>query len=420
MDRQHQNETGESGSPPIGSGRYSLNELHAETDGVQFWYGYDERVRREVAITAISRDTVDPYTVRSRTSLIKRVQSPAVARILDVFDDAGTSYVVAERRPVAAELTSRSGREVALSVLPLATAAELAHRIGVTLSLDDAGRTQLDEHGVAFVAFPAPAAHHEPTADVRGLGGALSQQLAAVPADDPDRDQLETLADRAQSGSLTTADTMAQVLDHVGSGAPAPSKPMIAPPPAPRQGFLDRVTDPANRKIVVGVAAVVVTLLFAWAVAAYIADDSDFPVRTEDSITTTSPTTVPTPVTTTLAPTTTPTPVTTVPQVAPPPVPTQPVATSPPAIATPPPATAAPVVTPPPTQNPPPGVLPCFDGYTHQPPPDGPCMPIGGQPSPPPPPAPTPAPAPTQPQVLPCYPGYSHQPPPNGPCLPSR
>ncbi|MFZ2172998.1 MAG: serine/threonine-protein kinase [Rhodococcus sp. (in: high G+C Gram-positive bacteria)] len=64
----------------------------------------------------------------------------------------------------------------------------------------------------------------------------------------------------------------------------------------------------------------------------------------------------------------------------------------------------------------PPQVLPCYPGYEHTPPPDGPCLPPG---SPPPPPAPAPAaPAPAQagPEVLPCYPGYEHTPPPDGPC----
>ena len=75
-----------------------------------------------------------------------------------------------------------------------------------------------------------------------------------------------------------------------------------------------------------------------------------------------------------------------------------------------------------PAPAPPPGafapqVLPCYPGYEHTPPPDGPCLPPGSPPAnaPAPVPAPAPAPAPA-PQVLPCYPGYEHTPPPDGPC----
>ncbi|NDV08912.1 protein kinase [Rhodococcus sp. IEGM 248] len=75
-----------------------------------------------------------------------------------------------------------------------------------------------------------------------------------------------------------------------------------------------------------------------------------------------------------------------------------------------------------PTPAPPPGasapqVLPCYPGYEHTPPPDGPCLPPGSPPANAPAPAPVPAPAPAPaPQVLPCYPGYEHTPPPDGPC----
>ncbi|MDF3313136.1 protein kinase [Rhodococcus sp. T2V] len=68
-----------------------------------------------------------------------------------------------------------------------------------------------------------------------------------------------------------------------------------------------------------------------------------------------------------------------------------------------------------PAPAPAPQVLPCYPGYEHTPPPDGPCLPPGSPPVPAPVPAPAPAPAPA-PQVLPCYPGYEHTPPPDGPC----
>ncbi|WP_072690239.1 serine/threonine-protein kinase [Rhodococcus marinonascens] len=75
---------------------------------------------------------------------------------------------------------------------------------------------------------------------------------------------------------------------------------------------------------------------------------------------------------------------------------------------TPPPRQAA---QPTPTPHPAPQVLPCYPGYEHTPPPDGPCLRPGS------PPAPAQAPAAPAPQVLPCYPGYEHTPPPDGPCL---
>lgn len=75
-----------------------------------------------------------------------------------------------------------------------------------------------------------------------------------------------------------------------------------------------------------------------------------------------------------------------------------------------------------------PEVLPCYPGYVHTPSPDGPCLPVIASveltaqtaPTPVPPasvpPATVPDPVPTQ--VLPCYDGYVHTPPPDGPCLP--
>ncbi|TQF75209.1 murein biosynthesis integral membrane protein MurJ [Rhodococcus spelaei] len=176
----------------VAGGRYRLLAPHGGARGLKFWQAHDTKLDREVALTFVDADqragsdTPDaegPQAVLSRTLRLGRINSPGLARVLDVVRGSSGGIVVAEWTP------GRSLREMAETVpspigaaraiRALASAAEAAHRGGGALSIDHPDRVRISASGDAVLAFPATLADADASSDVRGLGAMLYGLITA-------------------------------------------------------------------------------------------------------------------------------------------------------------------------------------------------------------------------------------------------
>lgn len=209
----------------VAGGRYRLLTPHGGSRGLQFWQALDVKLDREVALTFVdaeqrstSAGPEGPQAILSRTLRLGRINSPGLARVLDVVRGSSGGIVVAEWTP------GRSLREMAdtkpspigaaSAIRALAAAAETAHRAGGALSIDHPDRVRISINGDAVLAFPATLADSDSSSDVRGLGAMLYALITArwplgdpsAPASDPSGSNRPgsvggmRLADRDSSG----------------------------------------------------------------------------------------------------------------------------------------------------------------------------------------------------------------------------
>jgi len=208
----------------VAGGRYRLLTPHGGSRGLQFWQALDVKLDREVALTFVdaeqrstSAGPEGPQAILSRTLRLGRINSPGLARVLDVVRGSSGGIVVAEWTP------GRSLREMAdtkpspigaaSAIRALAAAAETAHRAGGALSIDHPDRVRISINGDAVLAFPATLADSDSSSDVRGLGAMLYALITArwplgdpsAPAGDPSGPRPGSvggmrLADRDSSG----------------------------------------------------------------------------------------------------------------------------------------------------------------------------------------------------------------------------
>lgn len=172
----------------VAGGRYRLLADHGGTRGLRFWQALDIKLDREVALTFVDADqkaddNSGPQAILSRTLRLGRINSPGLARVLDVVRGSSGGIVVAEWTP------GRSLREMAetapspigaaRAVRILASAAELAHRSGGALSIDHPDRVRISAAGDAVLAFPGTLGDADPQSDVRGLGAMLYALITA-------------------------------------------------------------------------------------------------------------------------------------------------------------------------------------------------------------------------------------------------
>ncbi len=175
----------------VAGGRYRLLADHGGARGLRFWQALDVKLDREVALTFVDADQKatdnsgqdGPQGILSRTLRLGRINSPGLARVLDVVRGSSGGIVVAEWTP------GRSLREMAetrpspigaaRAIRALAAAAELAHRGGGSLSIDHPDRVRISASGDAVLAFPGTLSDSEPQADVRGLGAMLYALMTA-------------------------------------------------------------------------------------------------------------------------------------------------------------------------------------------------------------------------------------------------
>ncbi|MGF6881894.1 putative peptidoglycan lipid II flippase [Nocardia sp. GAS34] len=175
----------------VAGGRYRLLAGHGGARGLRFWQALDVKLDREVALTFVDADQKaadnaghdGPQAILSRTLRLGRINSPGLARVLDVVRGSSGGIVVAEWTP------GRSLREMAetvpspigaaRAVRALAAAAEMAHRGGGSLSIDHPDRVRISASGDAVLAFPGTLSDSDAQSDVRGLGAMLYALITA-------------------------------------------------------------------------------------------------------------------------------------------------------------------------------------------------------------------------------------------------
>ncbi|WP_407671098.1 murein biosynthesis integral membrane protein MurJ [Nocardia stercoris] len=175
----------------VAGGRYRLLAAHGGSRGLIFWQALDVKLDREVALTFVDADqkatensgSDGPQAILSRTLRLGRINSPGLARVLDVVRGSSGGIVVAEWTPgrslreMAETVPSPIGAARAIRVL--AAAAEMAHRGGGSLSIDSPDRIRISASGDAVLAFPGTLSDSDAQADVRGLGAMLYALITA-------------------------------------------------------------------------------------------------------------------------------------------------------------------------------------------------------------------------------------------------
>ncbi|WP_328389630.1 murein biosynthesis integral membrane protein MurJ [Nocardia sp. NBC_00416] len=175
----------------VAGGRYRLLAGHGGARGLRFWQALDIKLDREVALTFVDADQKSagnsgqdgPQAILSRTLRLGRINSPGLARVLDVVRGSSGGIVVAEWTPgrslreMAETVPSPIGAARAIRVL--ASATEMAHRSGGALSIDHPDRIRISASGDAVLAFPGTLGDADPQSDVRGLGAMLYALMTA-------------------------------------------------------------------------------------------------------------------------------------------------------------------------------------------------------------------------------------------------
>jgi len=176
----------------VAGGRYRLLAPHGGSGELRFWQAHDTVLDRAVALTFVDADqsaagsdpeVEGPQAVLSRTRRLGRLNSPALAKVLDVVRGSSGGIVVSEwtvgrsLREVAETEPSPVG--AARAVRALAAAAEAAHRAGTVLALDHPDRVRISSRGTAVLAFPAVNAGADQRGDVQGLGAVLYALITA-------------------------------------------------------------------------------------------------------------------------------------------------------------------------------------------------------------------------------------------------
>ncbi|MFC9994440.1 lipid II flippase MurJ [Nocardia sp. NPDC127526] len=175
----------------VAGGRYRLLAGHGGARGLRFWQALDVKLDREVALTFVDADQKaadnsghdGPQAILSRTLRLGRINSPGLARVLDVVRGSSGGIVVAEWTPgrslkeMADTVPSPIG--AARAIRALAAAAEMAHRGGGSLSIDHPDRVRISATGDAVLAFPGTLSDSDAQSDVRGLGAMLYALITA-------------------------------------------------------------------------------------------------------------------------------------------------------------------------------------------------------------------------------------------------
>ena len=165
----------------IGGGRYRLLVFHGGPPHLQFWQALDTALDRQVGLTFVDPEAAlsdeDLQEILDRTLRLSRIESPGVARILDVANTGSGGLVVSEwiRGGSLQEVAETSPSPIggARAMQTLAAAAEQAHRAGVAMSIDHPSRVRVSIEGDVALAFPATMPDATPEDDIRGIGAAL-------------------------------------------------------------------------------------------------------------------------------------------------------------------------------------------------------------------------------------------------------
>ncbi len=215
----------------VAGGRYRLLTAHGGSGLLRFWQARDTVLERDVALTFVDAaqsgaphprhsasqepEAEGPQAVLTRTLRLGRIDSPGLARVLDVVRGSSGGIVVAEWTPgrslkdVAATQPPAIG--AARAVRALAGAAEAAHRSGAVLALDHPDRIRISTAGNAVLAFPGVPAEADRKSDVQGLGAILYALITNTwPLPAADGAGTDTIGDlpvarRRENGTLPAA-----------------------------------------------------------------------------------------------------------------------------------------------------------------------------------------------------------------------
>ncbi len=165
----------------IAGGRIRLMVFHGDAPHLQFWQAVDTVTGHQLAVTVVdSENALPPATVtaiQSHSASLRGIDSPGLARVIDVGRDECGVVVVSEwtRGATLKEVaeTAPSPIGVADAVLPLAETLDVVHGAGLTLSIDHPDRIRVSADGRVVLAFPATMPNTTPRDDLRGIGAVM-------------------------------------------------------------------------------------------------------------------------------------------------------------------------------------------------------------------------------------------------------
>jgi putative peptidoglycan lipid II flippase len=165
----------------IAGGRIRLMIFYGESPHLQFWQAADTVTGQHLAVTVIDPQNSLPTTtvdaILSDTASLRGIESPGLARVIDVGRERGGAVVVSEwtrgatLREVANTQPSPIG--VADAVLSLAETADVVHGAGLALSIDHPERIRVSVDRRLVLAFPATMPNTTPRDDLRGIGAVM-------------------------------------------------------------------------------------------------------------------------------------------------------------------------------------------------------------------------------------------------------
>ncbi|MEV0947344.1 serine/threonine-protein kinase [Rhodococcus sp. NPDC049939] len=405
-------------------GKYRLDlPLSADANG-EVWAAFDTITHRHVTVRALPPETTENDDYRDRfereANIAANVRNPHVIPIHD-FGQIGDHLFLAtpHTRGVSLQtmLESTGAMDVprAVEVVEqLSTALEAVHAAGVTEQAVTSANVRVQENGLICLTDVGLPANPGRPADVYGLTAVLFECLTGTPfqswhrSESPPRPSSVISTVPVDMDAVIARGTAADPSRRYRSAHDLAAAARAAATPRQSVHGVTPAILPTNWSRRVMLTAVSVTAIVAVAIVGGIvigsrpSPDVAGPAALPTSAQASSPT-----LDTSPTPTTNPTAEEQAqPGQAQSQAETQIAETPPPQEVAP--TRPAPNPAPAPAPAPAPQVLPCYPGYEHTPPPDGPCRRSGSSPAP--------AQVPPAPQVLPCYPGYQHTPPPDGPC----
>jgi putative peptidoglycan lipid II flippase len=165
----------------IAGGRIRLLVFYGDAPHLQFWQAADTVTGQHLAVTVVDSANALPTAtvggILSHTASLRGIDSPGLARVIDVGRDRCGGVIVCEwtRGATLKEVanTTPSPIGVADAMLSLAETADVVHGAGLALSLDHPERIRVSVEGRVVLAFPATMPNTTPRDDLRGIGAVM-------------------------------------------------------------------------------------------------------------------------------------------------------------------------------------------------------------------------------------------------------
>ncbi|MDT5260435.1 MAG: hypothetical protein QOD10_5515 [Mycobacterium sp.] len=165
----------------IAGGRIRLLICYGDAPHLQFWQAADTLTGQHLAVTVVDSENALPTAtvdaILSHTASLRGIDSPGLARVIDVGRDRCGGVVVCEwtRGATLKEVadTTPSPIGVADAVLSLAETADVVHGAGLALSIDHPERIRISVDHRVVLAFPATMPNTAPRDDLRGIGAVM-------------------------------------------------------------------------------------------------------------------------------------------------------------------------------------------------------------------------------------------------------